>query len=293
MSVDLVLIGHVGIATDRTPSGIVTYSGGSGFAAAVAASALHGGGVGLVTQVGEDFDLAILGSFGLNVEGVAVQPGASARFVIDQSLDGSLSFHSDLSVAAIPWPCRRLVQGFRLGNFAMVGISIEGSTPEVHRAMRGDKADLAEVIEAARIVARESGVSLKLATVVSDVNRAALPDLARTVRDISADVWRLYQYSSRGDQNVGQQRHWLPDGEFRHLAAEAAALASPVPTAPSTEAESEGCLIVDPAGNVLQPGGAGYVRLGNCLTEPLDYIWAKLPIQSAIIKNKRWLSVVS
>ena len=47
MSVDLVLIGHVGIATDRTPNGTVTYSGGSGFAAAFAASALHGGSVGL------------------------------------------------------------------------------------------------------------------------------------------------------------------------------------------------------------------------------------------------------
>lgn len=102
MSVDLVLIGHVGIATDRTPNGTVTYSGGSGFAAAFAASALHGGSVGLVAQVGEDFDLAILRSLGLNVEGVAVRPGASARFVIDQSPDGSLSFRSDLGVAAEP-----------------------------------------------------------------------------------------------------------------------------------------------------------------------------------------------
>ncbi len=37
---------------------------------------------------------------------------------------------------------RRLDQGFRLADFAMVGISIEGSTPEIHRAMRGEKADL-------------------------------------------------------------------------------------------------------------------------------------------------------
>jgi hypothetical protein len=66
-----------------------------------------------------------------------------------------------------------------------------------------------------------------------------------------------------------------------------------VPTAPSTEAETEGCLIVDPAGNVLQPAGAGYVRRGNCLEEPLDRIWAEIPARSAIINNKRWLSVLS
>jgi MoaA/NifB/PqqE/SkfB family radical SAM enzyme len=189
---------------------------------------------------------------------------------------------------------RRLEQGLRLADFALVGISVEGSTPEVHRAMRGEKADFDEVMDAARLVVKEPGVGLKLATVISRVNRDNLPELARTVRDdLAPDVWRLYQYSSRGDQNSGQQRHWLPDDEFRRLVEEAAALAEPVPTAPSGEAETEGCLIVDPAGAVLQPAGAGYARLGNCLTEPLDRIWARVPAQSAIINNKRWLAVLS
>jgi len=188
---------------------------------------------------------------------------------------------------------RRLDQGLRLADFAMVGISIEGSTSPVHRAMRGDKADLDEVVEAARLVTREPGVSLKLATVVSAVNRDDLPALARTVRELAPDIWRLYQYSSRGGQNFGRQRHRLADEEFRHLVKEATDLAAPVPTAPSAEAETEGCLIVDPAGNVLQPAGASYVRRGNCLEEPLDRIWAETPAQSTIISNKRWLSVLS
>lgn len=102
MPVDLVLIGHVGLATDRTPAGTVTYWGGSGFATAFAASALHAGRIGLVAQVGEDFDLAIFRTRGLDVEGVDVQPGASARFVIDHAPDVSLSFRSDLGVAAEP-----------------------------------------------------------------------------------------------------------------------------------------------------------------------------------------------
>ena len=188
---------------------------------------------------------------------------------------------------------RCLDQGLRLADFAVVGISVEGSTAEVHREMRGDKADFDEVMAAARLVAREPGVSLKLATVVSGVNRDNLPELARTVRDLGPDVWRLYQYSSRGAQNTGQQRHSLPDEEFRRLVDEAAALAAPVPAAPSAEAETEGCLIVDPAGNVLQPVGARYVRRGNCLDEPLDRIWAEIPARSTIISNKRWLSVLS
>ena len=188
---------------------------------------------------------------------------------------------------------RRLEQGLSLDDFTMAGISVEGSTAEAHRAMRGEKADLTEVIEAARLVARHPDVRLKLATVVSAVNRDDLPALAATVRGLAPDVWRLYQYSSRGDQNFGRQRHWLPDDEFGRLASRAAALAAPVPTAPSTEAETEGCLIVDPSGNVLEPAGASYVRRGNCLEEPLDHIWAQSPARSAIINNKRWLSVLS
>jgi MoaA/NifB/PqqE/SkfB family radical SAM enzyme len=188
---------------------------------------------------------------------------------------------------------RRLDRGLRLADFALVGISLEGSTPEVHRAMRGQKADFDEVIEAARLVSKEPGVSLKLATVVSRVNRENLPDLARTVHDLAPDVWRLYQYSSRGDQNTGQQRHSIKNDEFEHLVKEAATLAAPVQTAPSAESETEGCLIVDPAGNVLQPAGSTYQRRGNCLEEPLDRIWAQIPARSTIISNKRWLSVLS
>lgn len=188
---------------------------------------------------------------------------------------------------------RRLDQGLRLAGFDMVGISIDGSTENVHRAMRGDKADLHEVIEAARLVARKRGVRLKLATVVGAVNRDNLPALAATVRDLGPDVWRLYQYSRRGEQNFGQQRHWLADNEFQDLVSQAARLAAPVLTAPSTEAETEGCLIVDPVGNVLQPTSAKYVRHGNCLEEPLDDIWMRVPTQFTIISNKRWLSLLT
>jgi sugar/nucleoside kinase (ribokinase family) len=98
---DLVLIGHVGFATDLTAKGTITYTGGSGFAAAYAAGALLDG-VGLVAQVGEDFDLGNLRALSIDVAGVAVLPGRSATFCIDQSGGESLSFSSELGVAAEP-----------------------------------------------------------------------------------------------------------------------------------------------------------------------------------------------
>ena len=101
-SADLVLIGHVGFATERTAGGsVAAYVGGSGFAAAFAAAALLDG-VGLVAQVGQDFDLEVIQDLGVNMDGIAVGPGASARFHIEQDRDGSLTFRSDLGVAAEP-----------------------------------------------------------------------------------------------------------------------------------------------------------------------------------------------
>jgi MoaA/NifB/PqqE/SkfB family radical SAM enzyme len=187
---------------------------------------------------------------------------------------------------------KRLDQGLELA-FAAVGISIDGSTEAVHRAMRGMRADLGEVLRAAELVAETPGTSLKLATVVSAVNRYDLPSLAALVGRLNPDIWRLYQYSARGAQNVSRQRHLLSEDEFRGIAEEAAVRAAPVPTAPSSENLTAGCLIVDPDGNILQPADTGYVRHGNCLDEPIDDIWAKIPSPTTIIENKRWLSVLT
>lgn len=187
---------------------------------------------------------------------------------------------------------KRLEQGLDLA-FAAVGLSIDGSTELVHRAMRGAKADLGEVLRAYQIVADLPGVSLKIGTVVSAVNRHDLPSLATLVARLRPDIWRLYQYSARGVQNSGQQRHRLSEDEFHGLAEDASRRATPVPTAPSSESLTTGCLIVDPDGNVLQPNGFGYMTHGNCLREPIDDIWARIPAPVSIIENKRWLSVLN
>ena len=158
--------------------------------------------------------------------------------------------------------------------------------------MRGAGADLKEALAAARIIADASFISLKIGTVVSSVNQHDLPLLASLVNNLQPDIWRLYQYSSRGPQNSGQQRHELPVAEFQEIVDAVSALAAPVPAARSSESETQGCLIVDPQGNVLQPSGDGYTNLGNCLEERLDAIWSRIPARSSIIANKRWLSIL-
>jgi sugar/nucleoside kinase (ribokinase family) len=98
----LVVIGHVGYATDRTARGTASSVGGSGYAVAVAASAVFPDGVGLVAQLGRDFDQAILRRLSLSLDGVAVLPGDTARFSITELRKGKRSFRSELGVAADP-----------------------------------------------------------------------------------------------------------------------------------------------------------------------------------------------
>lgn len=174
--------------------------------------------------------------------------------------------------------------------FDVVGISIDGPTEELHRRMRGSGANFTETLAAARWLAEHGeGVKRKIATVLSSVNVAAMPQLAGLVRDLSPDVWRIYQFSPRGPQNTGQARHRISATEFGAAVECAARLAAPVPVESSAVELTAGCLIVDSFGDVLSPLGTEYLTLGSCLDEPIENIWQRSTQQSVVVANKRWL----
>lgn len=98
--VALVIIGHAGVSVVQTRADDWESPGGSGYAVAASAAALIGGRVGLVAQVGLDFDLAPLQRLQVNLDGVIRLPGPTARLCIDQFDDGTRAFSADLGVAA-------------------------------------------------------------------------------------------------------------------------------------------------------------------------------------------------
>jgi sugar/nucleoside kinase (ribokinase family) len=100
--VDLVLVGHVGWATNANALGTGASLGGSGYAAAYAASTLLGDRIGLAAQIGQDLNLHGLHDLGLDLAGLAVLPGASARFHISRLGEEARVFESELGVAATP-----------------------------------------------------------------------------------------------------------------------------------------------------------------------------------------------
>lgn len=106
--IDLVLVGHVGWATNENALGTGASLGGSGYAAAYAASTVlagrpgAAGRTGLVAQIGQDLNLHGLRGLGLDLTGLAVLSGASARFHLSRLSEAPRVFQSELGVAATP-----------------------------------------------------------------------------------------------------------------------------------------------------------------------------------------------
>ncbi len=159
--------------------------------------------------------------------------------------------------------------------------------------MRGANADFDGSLAAARwLRERTDRTKRKIATVVSAVNLGRIADLARLVRDLTPDVWRLYEYSPWGPQNRGQSRHSLARVDFDAAVEVAKQHAGGVTVHASSTDSTSGCLIVDPSGRLLQANGADYASVGNCLEEPIDDIWRRLPEQSVVRSNKLWLRTI-
>jgi ribokinase len=100
--IDLVLVGHFGIAEDHTPTGSSRSLGGSGYACAVGAGAGTPDRVGVVGNIGDDFDFGALERLGVDRQGAIRVPGKAPHLTITQHTPTDRSFASDLGVAARP-----------------------------------------------------------------------------------------------------------------------------------------------------------------------------------------------
>jgi MoaA/NifB/PqqE/SkfB family radical SAM enzyme len=190
---------------------------------------------------------------------------------------------------------RRLDEGMPM-EFDIVGLSLDGSDDATHKAMRGPRADYDAVIDSAKIVASLPGVTLKLATVISSVNRDDIKAMANLVMELRPDIWRLYQYVPIGSYNRGRSRHDIPEQDFLEIAAEAVEAVSPLPVFASTASnQGPGCLIVSMDGTVFQASLDTDIVYGNCVDSPLDVIWKEVENSlsgQAIVRNKGWHDLV-
>jgi MoaA/NifB/PqqE/SkfB family radical SAM enzyme len=190
---------------------------------------------------------------------------------------------------------RRIDEGMPLA-FNIVGLSLDGSSEAMHKAMRGERADFQAVIDAAKIIGSLPDVTLKLATVVSSVNRYDIVAMADLVGQLQPDIWRLYQYVPIGPYNRGRSRHEIGEPDFLEIAEAATAAVAPLQVFASTaSAQGPGCLIVSMDGTVFNAGSDADIIHGNCTETPLDVIWKEVEDSQPgrwVISNKKWHDMV-
>lgn len=108
-TLDLVLIGNLAFNEDRTPFGQRVSCGGSAYYCAKGASVVSPGRVGVLADVGVDFDLTLLRQIGVNLEGIRIhEQGQTSHFIVTQHSDGSRTFEpiwgiaTDVSLGPFP-----------------------------------------------------------------------------------------------------------------------------------------------------------------------------------------------
>ena len=171
-----------------------------------------------------------------------------------------------------------------------VGISVDGPNSEVHQMMRGHRADFAKTVSAARLVQSIAGAELKMATVLSSVNKSSIFQIADLVAEINPATWRIYQYSPRGYGASSIGRHLLCDDEFECLIRDLKNRYTTIRIAESSRKLTAGCFIIDHCGIVREPTLTGYREVGSCLSSSIDDLWrTRWHAVRRVYENKSWL----
>lgn len=102
--IDLVIVGDIAYEKDITKHGTRTSKGGSCYYSSVGASKFSSS-VGVISRVGEDFDMTSLASRGIDTRGVqVVKGGNTAQFTVYHKDDGTREFTSERGVAEEFYP---------------------------------------------------------------------------------------------------------------------------------------------------------------------------------------------
>ena len=170
-----------------------------------------------------------------------------------------------------------------------IGISLEGYDDLTYRQMRGEASSFKNCINEIEY-AKSKGVRLKIGTVLTKVNFPYISDIAELVKEISPDIWRVYQFSPRGKANPNAEKYNLPLQNFEKTINVLLGKYSTVNISASSEVGTEGCFLIDECGYHIQPHGNEYLRSASCLAERIDDIWKREHVLSGnILKNKAWI----
>lgn len=170
-----------------------------------------------------------------------------------------------------------------------IGISLDGYDSLTYRQMRGEISSF-ENCKNEIEYAKHQDVKLKIGTVLTKINYTYIFDIANLVKEISPDVWRIYQFSPRGKANANAKKYNLPSQIFEEIVNCILVEYPSINISASSEVGTEGCFIIDECGFYIKPQGNEYLRCVSCLTEKIDVIWKReRGLSSNVVKNKVWI----
>lgn len=208
-------------------------------------------------------------------------PGIEA--IIETAHAVGLSVHVDSNGIGLRARHRPLLEK----AVSLFALPLDGANSATHGAMRSSPRHFQTVLDRAKLIS-ESGVPLKINTVVSALNWHELPDMANLVQSLGAQRWSLYQYWALSFGATSSARHSIPQETFSSAVSCLQDLARSVHVEVNPVLERHGTyLFVDQAGNAYTHEPAArdeYRPLGSIFDESTLIAWKT--IQTASIREK-------
>lgn len=95
----------------------------------------------------------------------------------------------------------------------LLGLPIDGSTPEVHDAMRNSQGHF-DLVAKRLAWLRSARVQVKVNTIVSAINVSDMNRLANLIKFHAPKRWSVYQYWPLGPGASAKGTHWLSEADF-------------------------------------------------------------------------------
>lgn len=178
-----------------------------------------------------------------------------------------------------------------------VGLPLDGYTEEISEKMTRKKEQLVTTFNAIKSIREKNDkIIIKVGTVVSKINYKTLKELGELLykeKEISPDVWRLYQFTPLGEGYKNSEVFEISDEEYLRTVSEIKNLFYNRNIGSlSNEESNDTYIFVSPDMELIGLTEDNYISLGNVLNMSLDELKIlkedmKETLQNAK-KNRKW-----
>ncbi|MBD3250139.1 MAG: radical SAM protein [Candidatus Pacebacteria bacterium] len=177
-------------------------------------------------------------------------------------------------------------------NLDWLNLPLEGSNPQMNRAMTRKKGHFGRVVDIAEKL-RGSDVKLKINTVATKINIDNIPEMVSIIRQLGVKRWKIFQfYPVRGRSVVNKDLFSLDSSRFEQVRREVMNLMRDDKIMVVFENNKE----LEDSYFSISPSGLAYVSkdgkdviLGDLMNEEVEKIWKNDALdKTKYLERSRW-----